>query len=51
MHAKYWFENPKGRGHLGDLGINGRILLRKHNPLSEADSRSDTQNFPSFMEH
>jgi hypothetical protein len=27
MHTKYWSGNVKGRGHLEDLGIDGRIIL------------------------
>jgi hypothetical protein len=27
MHAKFWFENLKGRDHLEDLGVHGRIIL------------------------
>jgi hypothetical protein len=26
IHAKSWSENVKGRGHLGVLGINERIM-------------------------
>jgi hypothetical protein len=25
----FWLENLKGRGHMGDLGIDGKILLKK----------------------
>jgi hypothetical protein len=24
----FWLENMKGRNHLGDLGINGKIMLK-----------------------
>lgn len=27
MHKKFWLENWKGRSHLGELGINGRIII------------------------
>jgi hypothetical protein len=27
-HTTFWLENFKGRGHLGDLGVNGRIILK-----------------------
>jgi hypothetical protein len=27
MHTVFWLENLKGRDHLGDLGINERIIL------------------------
>jgi hypothetical protein len=26
MHAKFQSEDPKGTGHLGDLGVDGRII-------------------------
>jgi hypothetical protein len=26
MHTRFWSENLKRREHLGDLGVNGRIL-------------------------
>jgi hypothetical protein len=26
MHTKFWLENVKGRDHLGDLGVDGRII-------------------------
>jgi hypothetical protein len=29
MHIKFWTENQKGKEHLGDLGINGMIILKK----------------------
>jgi hypothetical protein len=27
MHTKFYLENLKGRGHLEDQGVNGKILL------------------------
>jgi hypothetical protein len=27
MHTKFWLENPKGRDHLEDLGVNEKIIL------------------------
>jgi hypothetical protein len=27
MHAVLWLENLKGRDHLKDLGVDGRIIL------------------------
>jgi hypothetical protein len=27
MHTKLWFENLKGRDHLEDLGVDGKIIL------------------------
>jgi len=27
MPTKFWSENVKGRDHLKDLGVDGRILL------------------------
>jgi hypothetical protein len=26
MHTEFWLENPKGRNHSGDLGVDGRIF-------------------------
>jgi hypothetical protein len=28
MNTKVWSENVKGRDHLGDLGVNERIILK-----------------------
>jgi hypothetical protein len=28
-YTAFWSENVKGKGHLGDLGVNGLILLFK----------------------
>jgi hypothetical protein len=28
MHTEFWLENLKRIGYLGDLGVNGRILLK-----------------------
>jgi hypothetical protein len=28
MHTKFSFENLKGRDYCGDLGIDGRIILK-----------------------
>jgi hypothetical protein len=28
FQTKFWLENLKRRGHLEDLGIDGRIILR-----------------------
>jgi hypothetical protein len=28
MHTQFWFENMKGRDHFGDLGVDGRIILK-----------------------
>jgi hypothetical protein len=25
MHATFYFGNPKGRYHMGELGVNGRV--------------------------
>jgi hypothetical protein len=27
MHVEIWSENLQGKGHLGDLGVNRRIVL------------------------
>jgi hypothetical protein len=27
MHTIFWLENLKGRDHLEDLGVGGRIIL------------------------
>jgi hypothetical protein len=27
MHTRFWSENLEGRDHLGDLGVDGRIIL------------------------
>jgi hypothetical protein len=27
MYARFWLGNLKGKGHLDDLGIDGRIML------------------------
>jgi hypothetical protein len=27
MHKIFWLENLKGRNHLEDLGVDGRIIL------------------------
>jgi hypothetical protein len=27
MHTKFWFKNPKGRDHLEDIGVGGKIIL------------------------
>jgi hypothetical protein len=29
MHRKFWLESLKGRDHLEDLGVDGRILLKR----------------------
>jgi hypothetical protein len=29
MHIKFWLENPRGKDHLGDLGIDGTMLLKE----------------------
>jgi hypothetical protein len=28
MHAEFWSEVLNERGHLGDIGIDGKIILR-----------------------
>jgi hypothetical protein len=28
MHSKFWQETRKERGHLGYLGVDGRIILK-----------------------
>jgi hypothetical protein len=28
MHVKFWLESLKGRDYLGDLAIDGRIILK-----------------------
>jgi hypothetical protein len=28
MHKMFWLESLKGRDHMEDLGINGRIILK-----------------------
>jgi hypothetical protein len=28
MHTIFWLESLKEKGHLGDLDINGRIILK-----------------------
>jgi len=27
MQTEFWSENPKGRDHLEDLGIDGKVIL------------------------
>jgi hypothetical protein len=27
MHTIFWLENPEGREHLEDLGVDGKITL------------------------
>jgi hypothetical protein len=27
MHAVFWLENLKGRDHLVDLGVDGKVIL------------------------
>jgi len=27
MHRVFWLENPKGRDHLEDVGVDGKIIL------------------------
>jgi len=27
VHRTFWSENPKGRGHSEDLGVDGNIIL------------------------
>jgi hypothetical protein len=27
MHRVFWLENSKGRDHLGDVGVDGKIIL------------------------
>jgi hypothetical protein len=27
LYTKFWLENLEGRGHLEDLGIDGRIIF------------------------
>jgi hypothetical protein len=29
MHTKCWSENFKVRGHLQDVGVNGRVISRR----------------------
>jgi hypothetical protein len=29
MRTQFWLENLKGRDHLGDLGLDGRIILER----------------------
>jgi len=29
MHTKVWLENPKGRGHSEDLGLDERIIFKR----------------------
>jgi hypothetical protein len=28
MNKKFWYQDSKGRDHLGDVGIDGRIILK-----------------------
>jgi hypothetical protein len=28
MHRSFWLESLKGRDHLDDLGVDGRIILK-----------------------
>jgi hypothetical protein len=28
LHTKFWLETPKGKYHLGQLGINERMILK-----------------------
>jgi len=29
MHAKVWLENVKGGDYLDDIGVDGRIILKR----------------------
>jgi hypothetical protein len=44
MHKKFWSENLKGRGHLGDLGIGGldniKMDLRNRDWIYVAQDRN-----------
>jgi hypothetical protein len=45
MHTIFWLENLKGRDHLEDLGVDGRIIfewiLRKYGGRMELDAAQD----------
>jgi len=28
MYAKFWYEHVKEKGHLEDVGVDGRIILK-----------------------
>jgi hypothetical protein len=40
MRTLFWLENMKGRDHLNDLGVNGRINIRMN--LREIESRDSS---------
>lgn len=39
MRTEFWLENLKGRGHLGELGIDGRISILKYKQKDRSSNR------------
>jgi len=43
MHTNFWLKNLKGRDHLKDLDVGGRIILE----MTHLDQDSDHGNEPA----